>query len=183
MLRVPPAVVDFIGWLAIFFWLAVSGFGFYVYDAALFQNAGCIGVAAAVAYFGLQRHAIPLSAGVREELTWMNARLNLLQAEILQINGRHAILARSLALESERSGKAEGSVFRALADIPSSDIAAAVSASPASANLALLGISRGQRGADMAVRDARRKSETVQLLVVVLATLQSGLGGYLVDLF
>jgi hypothetical protein len=158
----------------------LSAHAAWVHSPEAFQNFGAIGVATAVAYFGLQRHATSYPVGNLETLMLLQRRLNLLEAAAQRQSARFAILVKALREQAKSAGNDPLLELIALDTVDLPYIEEGLRASPDQADARLFETTRKQLQAEEQVSLARSRAEKLQLLVVVLATLQSGLGASIV---
>ena len=169
-------LVDLLGWTAILFWLVLSGHYAMVHDAEMFQAVGVVGISAAVGYFVLQRHATPHPVGAIES----NA---LLQKQVIQASdgaGRAlaytALLARAMLKDAEDNGRKIPLTIHRLASVSDDHIESIISPEQNSYEQQVEKVRTLQLDANDQVNRTRRSSELFQAFVVILGTLQSGLG-------
>ena len=179
-MKVPPILIDIVGVSAILFWFGLSIYFFSNGESTLFQSSGAIGVAAAIGYFALQRHSLPHPPGLLDRLNAIELNLNLVSVEQQRQNGRSAMLAYGVQSEFERLGCQVSPVIGSLANVDPNIVQKSVLMKFDDVEEKLKGFHQSQVAADKFVRRTHWNAEVLQLLVVILATLQSGLGAFAV---
>jgi hypothetical protein len=174
-------LVDVLGWTAILLWIALSAYFFWTGNPSAFQAVGVVGIAAGVGYFALQRHATPHPYGALEIDSILSERLNLASDTSVRAMAHVSILAKVLVADADRRGEQASPAIVGLASVRDDHITTTLSQDVNQANTHQREILAERLAANKLVERAGRKSEVSQAVVVVVGTLQSGLGAYLVD--
>jgi hypothetical protein len=174
-------LVDVLGWAAILLWLALSAYFFWTGNPSAFQAVGVVGIAAGVGYFAMQRHATPHPYGALEIESILNERVNLASDASVRALAHVSSLAKVLVADAARRGEQASPTLSALASVPDEHVATTLSRDADHANIQQREILAERLAANKLVERTRRNSEILQAVVVVVATLQSGLGAYLVE--
>jgi hypothetical protein len=147
----------------------------------MFQSIGVVGIAAGVGYFVLQRHATPHPVGAIEFDTIVQKQLVDLSDAVERSLAHNALLAKAIVQQSEREGREPSSVISRLADVPIEHLDRTLTGDSDELAQELDAIEAKQLSANAYVLQTRRAAEILQASVVILGTLQSGLGGILVE--
>ncbi len=174
--------VDVLGWSAILLWLALSAWYALALNGSAFQSVGVVGISAGISYFTLQRHATPHPYGALEIESILSERVNLASDAGTRALAHVCILAKALVAEAARRGEQANAAIMELASVPNDHLAATLSRDWDQANNRQREILADKMAANKLVERARRNSEILQAIVVVVGTLQSGLGAYLLEL-
>jgi hypothetical protein len=174
-------LVDVLGWVAIFLWLGLSAYFFWIDNSSAFQAVGVVGIAAGVGYFAMQRHATSHPYGALEIESIMSERINLASDSGTRACAHVSILAKALVAEATRRGEQANTAILELASVPDDHLAETLSRNADQANKIQREILVDKLAANKLVEHARRNSEVLQAVVVVVGTLQSGLGAYLLE--
>jgi hypothetical protein len=172
---------DVLGWAAILIWLALSAYFFLTGNPSAFQAVGVVGIASGVGYFAMQRHATPHPFGTLEIESILSERVNLASDASVRALAQISILAKVLVNDAIRKGEQASPVLTQLASVPDDHIATMLSRDVDQANTKQSEIRNKRVAANKLVERTRRNSEILQAVIVVVATLQSGLGAYLVE--
>lgn len=173
--------VDVLGWAAILLWLSLSGYFFWVGNPSAFQAVGVVGIAAGVGYFAMQHHATPHPYGALEIESVLSERVNLASDAGTRACAHVSILAKALVSDANRRGEQPNAAILELASVPDEHLAATLSRDVDQANARQRKILADGLAANKLVERAKRNGEILQAIVVVVATLQSGLGAYLLE--
>ena len=176
------AFVDLIGWAAILLWVALSSYFFWAGDGPKFQAVGVVGIAAGISYFAMQHHSTPHAYGALEMESLLSERVSLASDAGVRALAHATIIAKALVSDANKRGEEPNPAVVALASVPDEHLSATLANNPdehAERQRQILG--KRLTADDLVVR-ARRNSEVLQAVVVVVATLQSGLGAYLIEL-
>jgi hypothetical protein len=175
--------VDVLGWAAILLWLVLSAYFCWTGNPPAFQAVGVVGIAAGVGYFAMQRHATPHPYGALEIESILSERVNLASDAGNRACAHVSLLAKALAADATRRGEKVSAAILELASVQEDHLAATLSRDVDEANKRQREILADSMAANKLVERARRNSEVLQATVVVVATLQSGLGAYFLELF
>ncbi len=162
-------------------WLVLSVYCFWVGNPSAFQAVGVVGIAAGVGYFAMQRHATPHPYGALEIESILSERVNLASDLGARARSEVSVLAKVLVAEATRRGEQANRDLLELASDPDDHLAATLSRDVNQDNRRQREILVESMAANKLVERARRNSEILQAVVVVEATLQSGLGAYLLE--
>lgn len=173
--------VDVIGWAAILLWLVLSAYFFWIGNPSVFQAVGVVGIAAGVGYFAMQRHATPHPYGAQEIESILSERVNLASDAGTRACAYVSLLAKALVADATGRGEQANPALLELASVPDDHLAETLSRDVDQANKRQREILVESMAANKLVERARRNSEILQAVVVVVATLQSGLGAYLLE--
>lgn len=172
-------IVDLLGWSGILLWLGLSTYFAWSADGAKFQAVGVVGISAAITYFVMQRHAAPYPEGALELDLWRDKRISQAADAALRAHAHISILAKAIENDARNEGRQVSSAIAELAAVPIEHSESVISRDPEYDHEHLHEAADGQKSANEAVNLARRRSEILQAVVVVLGTLQSGLGSLL----
>ena len=180
-MRWRTAFVDLIGWAAIILWLALSYYFLAAGDGPKFQSVGVVGIAAGIGYFAMQRHSTPHPYGALEIESQFSERIAIASHAGSQALAHATIIAKALVVDAANRGEQPNPVFVALAAIPDEHLKATMNANPYEHSEDQRQILAERLIANDSVIRARRISEFFQAFVVIVATLQSGLGAYFIE--
>lgn len=172
-------IVDFLGRSVILAWLGLSAYFAWRGDGTRFQAVGVVGISAAITYFVMQRHSAPYPYGQLELALWRDKNTSQAMDTALRAHAHIGLIARDLAKESLSAGREVPPAIAAFAAVPIEHTASIISRDPEREFPLMHELSENQIRANDAVNLTRRRSEILQAIVVVLATLQSGLGSLL----
>ncbi len=175
-------IVDFLGWSAILLWLALSANFAFSLNGSAFQAVGVVGIAAGVGYFALQRHATPHPSGSLEIESLLSNRITLATDAGTRAMAFVTILAKEITVKANSRGEQTNEAIANLSIIDDTYVSRFLSRDPEEEIKRQEEILVGSLAANKLVLKARRNSEVLQAIVVVVGTLQSGLGSYLIDL-
>ncbi|MFN4202833.1 MAG: hypothetical protein ACK4GM_07260 [Tabrizicola sp.] len=176
-------MVDLLGWAVILLWLGLSAYFFWNADPVAFQAVGVIGISAGVGYFVFQRHAVPHPYGTLEIESLTFEKINLCNEAALRALAHTAIIAKAIVDDAQKRGEPVSQAIVELASVKGPNISSVPSSIADLVNDRQRAALRDRLVANDLVLRARRNSEILQASVVILGTLQSGLGSYFVDLF
>lgn len=172
-------IVDLLGWSGILLWLGLSTYFAWGYDGTRFQAVGVVGISAAIAYFVMQRHAVPYPYGALDLGYWRDKRISQAVDAALRAHAYISLLAKDLEGEALNAGRKVPPSIAAFAAIPIEHLASVITRDPDHDHQAMCDLIEGQKRANEEVNLVRRRSEMLQAFVVVLGTLQSGMGSLL----
>ena len=174
-------IIDIIGWSGIILWITLSVSFAWNFDGARFQAVGVIGISAAIVYFVMQRHAVSSPYGAVEIDLCRDKRIDLTADMALKAHAKISLLAKDLEREALIAGRTVPPVVAAFSTGPLSELADIIAQDPEKKHNAMVELAVNRQEADKAIEVARRRSEVLQAIVVVLGTLQSGLGDMFVS--
>lgn len=175
----PSFIVDLLGWSGILLWLGLSTYFAWNGNGASFQAVGVVGISAAITYFVMQRHAVPYPDGLIELDRWRDKRISQAVDAALRVHAHISLIAKALENEAQKEGRQVLPTIAALAGVPIEHSANVITRDPDDDHQSLSDAMEGQKSANDLVNLTRRRSEMLQAIVVVLGTLQSGLGSLL----
>ncbi len=181
-MKFPDVFIDILGWSWILLWLGLSTFFFWVGNGDSFQAVGVVGISGAVAYYAAQRHATPKPIGMIESQLLLNRRLNQISDAVGVASANIALLAKSVRKSTLEQGQEVDSIVESLSGVRHEVIEKSLEGTAREFDPLFEGNALEQRLTELMVQKARRNSELLQAIVVVLGTLQSGLGGSFVNL-
>lgn len=173
------AAVDLFGWSGILLWLGLSAYFARFANGAYFQAVGVVGISSAIAYFVMQRHAAPYPDGALALDLWRDKRISQAADAALRAHAHVSLLAKAIENEALSEGRRVSPAIAALAEVPFEHCSSIITRNPEHDHPSLSGAFDAQKNANEVVNLARRRSEILQAVVVVLGTLQSGLGSLL----
>ena len=176
-----PDPVDVISWGAILVWIFLSAFFAWTDNGSAFQAVGVVGIAAGVSYFAMQRHGTPHAYGSLEIENILSDKVSLAADAGIRALAYSSILAKELVLSAKARGETSHPNLIALSQVEDAHNADVLSRNPDANIEREKQILVERLAANKAVHQARRNSEMLQAVIVVIATLQSGLGGYLIE--
>ncbi len=175
-------LIDVTGRAAILGWLAFSIAFAMKLDGDMFQRMGAAGVAIAVAYFAFVRHAQPYPFGLHERLYWLTRTLDLHRRGLNTALSNSTVIAAVWKRQCEERGEEVPQPISELAavlehavDVSEQEKAFSVSDAEKSFRETV----NNSNSADELVSSVKFRSDTVQMVVVVVATLQWGFGDLL----
>ena len=175
-------IVDLLGWSAILLWIALSANFAFSLNGSAFQAVGVVGIAAGVGYFAMQRHATPHPYGALEIENLLSNRITLATDAGTRAMAVATILAKEMTTKAISRGEQTNETIANLSMIDDNHVAKMLARNPDNEIERQEEIHVEKLVANVLVLRARRNSEVLQAIVVVAGTLQSGLGGYLIDL-
>ena len=147
-----------------------------------FQAVGVVGIAAGVGYFASQRHASPYPYGAIKIESWQGKRLLQVEHAALRALAHESVIAKFLYGNAGQFNTELPASIVALAQVPDAHNQGILDMSPSSNLNQIEKMMEAKLIANTGVNRARRNSEVLQAFVVVLGTLQSGLGTYLIEM-
>ena len=174
-------IVDLVGWLAILLWIALSAYFAIALNGSAFQAVGVVGIAAGVGYFAMQRHATPHPYGALEIENLLSNRIALASDAGTRALAFATILAKEMTAKADSRSEQTNAAIVDLSMIDDDHVARMLARDPDNEIERQEKIHVEKLAANVLVLRARRNGEVLQAIVVVVATLQSGLGSYLVD--
>jgi hypothetical protein len=174
--------VDAIGWSSILLWIVLSVCFAWSGNSSAFQAVGVVGIAGDVGYFAMQHHATPHAIGSLEIENILSARIFLASDAGARALAYVSILAKEIVSSSNSRGETVHPTLVALSQVTDAHNLHVLSQDPEANFEREKAILVERMAANKVVEKGRRNSEVLQAFVVVVATLQSGLGGYLVEL-
>ena len=175
-------IVDVLGWSAILLWLALSAKFAFALNGSAFQAVGVVGIAAGVSYFAMQRHATPHPYGALEIENLLSNRITLADDAGSRAIALATILAKEMTANAISRGEQTNEAIVNLSMIDDNHVAKMLARNPENEIERQEEIHVDKLAANVLVLRAKRNSEVLQAIVVVIGTLQSGLGSYLIDL-
>ena len=175
-------IVDLLGWSATLLWLALSVNFAFALNGSAFQSVGVVGIAAGVGYFAMQRHATPHPYGALEIENLLSNRITLATDAGTRAMAFATILAKEITAKANSRGEQTNKDIVNLSMIDDTHVATMLSRNPENEIERQEAIHVESLAANALVLKSRRNSEVFQAIVVVVGTLQSGLGSYLIDL-
>ncbi|MFV1593554.1 hypothetical protein VWZ88_13945 [Phaeobacter sp. JH20_36] len=146
----------------------------------MFQSVGVVGIAAGVGYFVMQQQATPHPVGAIERSALHSKTLVLTGDAAGRALANTSILAKAMKEDAEEQGKRVSHLVGSIASIPDEHLRRMVASGCAELTEKIDENCDDMLEADNLVRSQSRKSELLQAVVVIVGTLQSGLGSLLI---
>lgn len=173
--------VDLLAWSGIIAWILASYFAFSAGNGVLFQAYGAFGISLGVAYFVIQRHAVPHPYGALENEQIDNKRLGQNESNIRLAQAQITLLAKALFIAAKSRNEPVSSIIEALAKPEKESIEKLLEVPSKEIEDRIENIFEERKLANESVLKTRRAAEIVQATIVILGTLQSGFGVFIMQ--
>lgn len=174
------SLVDVFGLGAILAWGGLSIYSLLQGYEEVFQRLGTVGIAAGILYFAFVRHAPEFSNVVRERLISLRKRQHQNIQGIDNANRAIALLAFELKKVREDLGLSERAALNRFVARTIQSMETQEPFSAAKTDAGYSSLDEQEENANKDVEFQRRFSQMFEVWVVVVATLQTGFGDYLV---
>lgn len=171
--------IDCLGWSGIFAWIGISIYSAVQGASDQFQASGSIGIAVAVGYFVMQRHANPIPTSVSQSIGILTRHNALNSDAIAKAFAQIALLAKALEFEAKKRGDSVSSTISELAKVPFDHVSEQIQRDPHAYDHEIEANTNDLIASSQRVASGLRKSEGLQAGVVILGTIQSGFGSHI----
>lgn len=174
-------VIDCLGWSGILAWIGLSIYSAHQGASDLFQAAGSIGIAVAVGYFVMKRHADPIPTSVSKSIGRLSKHNARNSDAIAKAFAQIALLAKAVEFEAKERGDRVSLTISELAKVPLDHVSEQIQRDPNVYDHVIEANTNDLIASSQQVASGLRKSEVLQASVVILGTIQSGFGPYILN--
>jgi hypothetical protein len=177
-------VLDFLGLVGLASWIALSLVTAFQINPDAFQRLGSFGVAVGVAYYGLSSlyHSRPAPTGFHQWRTYNTLTMNEISRSVFTALSNTSILAHHAEVRDQELGRSTPEHIKLISSTLQHSINLAPKLEQESSDLPtrLRKLEEDATAADNNVVVQAQRSHVIELVVVVLATLQWGYGDLVV---